>query len=346
MGDYKNEKIAIHHTPGSFSDRWIAYCEEKHIPYKVVNAYDSDIVKQVSDCTAFMWHYHHANYKDALFAKQLLYSLQIAGKKVFPDFNTTWHFDDKVGQKYLLEAIGAPLVPSYVFYDKETALQWIKTSSFPLVFKLRGGAGASNVSLIHSKATADSMVRKAFGKGFSQYNVLGNIKERYRQYKSGKGTILHVLKGFIRFFCPTNYSKMHGNEKGYAYFQDFIPNNTFDIRVIVIGDRAFSIKRLCRENDFRASGSGYLRYAFEEQCEDCVRIAFDVNERIHSQCIAYDFVFCDGKPLIVEVSYGFSMSAYDKCPGYWTKDLRWHKECFNPMGWQVENLLDGRQYII
>ena len=108
-------KIAIHHTPGTFSDRWISYCEEKGIPYKIVDAYSSDIVKQVEDCDAFMWHHHHANYKDALFAKQLLYSLQIAGKKVFPDFNTGWHFDDKVGQKYLLEAIGAPLVTSYVF---------------------------------------------------------------------------------------------------------------------------------------------------------------------------------------------------------------------------------------
>ena len=87
MVDYKSVKIAIHHSPGSFSERWIAYCEEKHIPYKIVNAYDSDIIKQVTDCTAFMWHHHHTNYKDALFAKQLLYSLQIAGKKVFPDFD-------------------------------------------------------------------------------------------------------------------------------------------------------------------------------------------------------------------------------------------------------------------
>lgn len=91
-------KIAIHHSPHSFSERWIEYCKEKNIPYKIVNAYDSDIVKKVEDCDAFMWHHHHANYKDTLFAKQLLYSLQTAGKKVFPDFHTGWHFDDKVGQ--------------------------------------------------------------------------------------------------------------------------------------------------------------------------------------------------------------------------------------------------------
>lgn len=48
-------KIAIHHRKGSFSERWIEYCTEKDIPFKIVNAYDSDIVKQVEDCDVFMW---------------------------------------------------------------------------------------------------------------------------------------------------------------------------------------------------------------------------------------------------------------------------------------------------
>ena len=101
-------KIGIHHTKGSFSDRWIDYCEEKNIPYKLVNCYANDIINQMEDCNALMWHFHNAGPKDFLFAKQLLYSLQSSGKVVFPDYNTMWHFDDKVGQKYLLEAIHAP----------------------------------------------------------------------------------------------------------------------------------------------------------------------------------------------------------------------------------------------
>ena len=80
-------KIAIHKS-GGFSERWIEYCEKNQIDYKIVNAYDSDIVEQVKDCDAFMWHHSHINYKDVLFAKQLLYSLEIAGKKVFPDWKT------------------------------------------------------------------------------------------------------------------------------------------------------------------------------------------------------------------------------------------------------------------
>lgn len=119
-------KIAIHKSSWGFSQDWIAYCQKKNIGYKVVNCYDSDIIDQLADCDALMWHHHHTIAKDALFAKQLLFSLQQAGKKVFPDFNTAWHFDDKLGQKYLLEAVGAPMASTWVFYEEQKALEWIQ----------------------------------------------------------------------------------------------------------------------------------------------------------------------------------------------------------------------------
>ena len=330
-------KIAIHHRPGSFSDRWIEYCKENNIPYKIVNAYDTDIVQQVDDCTAFMWHHTQCDYRDKLFAKQLIYSLEAMGLKVFPDFHTTWHFDDKVGQKYLLEAIGAPLVHSYVFYDKKEAVEWVNQTTFPKVFKLRGGAGSANVQLVPTKKDAIRLINRAFGKGFPQFNRRGNLKERIRKYKEGKDTLWGVCKGIGRLFIPTELAKMVGPEKGYVYFQDFIPNNTFDIRIIIVANKAFAIKRLTRKNDFRASGSGMIIYNKEEIDEQCVKIAFIVNEKIKSQSIAFDFVFdADNNPMIVEISYGFIKEVYDPCEGFWNKDLNWHEGPFDPYGWMVE----------
>lgn len=340
MEDYKNEKIAIHHVKGSFSERWIAYCKEKHIEYKIVNAYASNVVEQVSDCNAFMWHHHHANYKDVLFAKQLLYSLQIAGKKVFPDFNTTWFFDDKVGQKYLLEAIGAPVVPSYVFYDKESALKWLEATSFPKVFKLRGGAGAYNVRLVHGKRQGRRLVQKAFGNGFPAFDGRVQLREALRKYRTQNGSFIDVLKGVARLFRPTLYTRMHGREKGYVYFQDFIPGNNFDVRLIVIKDRAYGMQRMCRKNDFRASGSSDFVYAMID--EKTLRIAFDVAEKLSLQSVAFDFIYdLDKNPLIVEMSYGYGTKGSSKCRGYWTKDLQWHDGAFDPFGWQIENLING-----
>lgn len=93
-------KIAIHHTDsyGFFSGRWINYCINNNIEYKLVCAYDSNIVEQLKDCDAFMWHHSNYNFTDILFAKQLVASLETRGMKVFPNNNTAWHFDDNVGE--------------------------------------------------------------------------------------------------------------------------------------------------------------------------------------------------------------------------------------------------------
>src|SRR5690606_11926084 len=142
-----------------------------------------DIIRQLDDCSALFWHFHQANTKDLLVAQQILFALQHSGFIVFPDFNTGWHFDDKVAQKYLLEAIGAPMVPSHVFLDKKSALAWPSPATFPQVFKWRGGAGSANVQLIKDQNKAHKLIDIAFGKGFKQYDAWTNLQERWRLYK-------------------------------------------------------------------------------------------------------------------------------------------------------------------
>jgi len=337
-------KIAIHHRKGSFSDRWIACCEKKNIPYKIVNVFDSDIVRHLHDCDALMWHHHHAIYKDVIAAKKILFALEHAGIKVFPDFRTGWHFDDKVAQKYFLEAIDAPIVPSYVFYDRQDAINWARQTGYPKVFKLKGGAGAANVSLVRSEKEALRLIKKAFGKGFPQYNRFSALAERYRKFKEKQVPLIYVLKGFGRLFITPSFANQQPNERGYVYFQDFVPNNNYDLRVIVIGNKAFSIKRMVRKNDFRASGSGMIEFGKKSQDEECIRLAFEVNKRINAQSVAYDFIYgVDRKPLIVEICYGYVVELYNACPGYWDKDMSWHEGKFIPQEWMVDELLSGKQ---
>lgn len=331
-------KIAIHHREGSFSDGWIEYCDKKNITYKVVNCYDTDIIQQLKGCDALMWHHNHTTYMDVLAAKNILFSLEHVGIKVFPNFKSNWHFDDKMAEMYLLQAIGAPLVPSYLFYDKKTALTWIEKTNFPKVFKLKGGSGSRNVKLAKNKKEAIKLVKKSFGNGFSQFDRLGHLKERYRKYKLGKDTISGLLKGVYRIFAPTLFARMAGREKGYAYFQDFLPNNKFDIRLIVIGDKAYGMKRGVREGDFRASGSGDFIYNSIDS--EVIEIAFEVSRKLSFQAMAYDFIYDEeNKPLIVEISYGFGTKGSSMCPGYWDRDLNWHEGKFNPQAWMVEDLI-------
>src|SRR5699024_4395678 len=211
-----------------------------------------------------------------------------------------------IAQKYLLEAIDAPLVPSYVFYDKKEALAWINKTSFPKVFKLTRGSGAKNVSLVQKKSEAQKLIHTAFGKGFSQFNRFGNLKERIRKYKDGKSSIMGVVKGIGRLFIPTDFSKWQSNEKGYAYFQEFIENDGFDIRVVVIDNKAIALKRLVRENDFRASGSGKLVFDNEKIDKRYIKLAFDTAEKLNSQYLAIDLIHSlNDEVFIVELCYDF-----------------------------------------
>ncbi|WPR77824.1 hypothetical protein [Algoriphagus sp. NG3] len=335
--------IAIHHQKGSFSDRWIEYLENQNVSYKIVNCFDSDILNQLSDSDGLMWHWNHATPEAFLFARQLVFSVEAMGKRVYPNANTCWHYDDKVGQKYLLEGIGAPLVASWVFYTKKQALEWIEETGFPKVFKLRGGYGSNNVKLVNSKDEARSLATRAFSGGFSQMDKTALLKNRIWKFKQkpDKKTFLGILKGVGRQFSDSRMEKVFGKEKSYLYFQDFLPGNDFDTRLIIIGNRCFGIRRYNRKGDFRASGSGLIEYQPELFDMRAVAAAFEVVRKLKTQSLAFDFVFNQaGSPEIIEISYAFNVEVYDPCPGYWNEELKWVEEKVNLQYYIVQDFIE------
>lgn len=335
-------KLAIHERKKSFSDRWIEYCDKYSIPYKIVNCYDNDIIEQLSDCDGLMWHWDLTDYKAALFARQLTISLEKSGLKVFPNTNTAWHYDDKLGQKYLLEAIDAPSVPTHVFYTKSEALGWIESANFPLVFKLRGGAGALNVKLVKNTSQAKKLIRKAFSKGFSSRNRSEKLRSRIINLRKNTNSenLMTLIKSIFRIFIPTEVERFSPKQKGYIYFQDFISNNDFDNRVVVMRDKCYAVRRYNRENDFRASGSG--NWAFEKELFDlkAIRLALDVAKKLDTQSIAFDIIKDGEEFKIIEVSYCWSIGLTNLTIGYWDSDLIWHPEQVNYAKFHVQDLIN------
>jgi len=334
-------KIAIHHNVHSASERWIEYCEQNKIPFKLVDCTDSDIISQLKDCDGLMWHWGQGDYRHQLFARQLTYSLENVGIKVFPNSATCWHFDDKVGQKYLFESLNISLINSYVFYTKKEALKWLNSTTYPKVFKLRGGAGSTNVSLARNKRQGIKRVNTAFGKGFPAFSKLNVIKEKARKFNVKKDfkSILGLTKSIVRLIMPARKRSLLAREKGYVYFQDFIPYKEFDIRLIVIGNRCFGTRRFVRKNDFRASGSGSVDNSPEKINLEIVRKAFEIARLLKTQVIAFDFLEDEGKIKVVEISYGFPVLPSDGIPGYWDNELKWHDGLFKSQYWMIENFL-------
>ncbi|HEU4400588.1 MAG TPA: hypothetical protein VFT43_00650 [Candidatus Polarisedimenticolia bacterium] len=335
-------RLALHNREGGFSNRWRAYCEEHDIPYRLVDCLASDILGQLAAVDGLLWHWVHQDAREQLVARHVIMAAEAMGLVVFPSTPTCWHFDDKVAQKYLLEAVGAPLAPTRVFYERAAALAWIEGASFPQVFKLRKGAGSGNVRLVRNVREARALVDRAFAEGFQPVPAYHqDVRKRYRAARQ-RGDLLGAVKRMPRTLINIRQlNRELGRETGYVYFQDFIAGATFDTRVTVIGDRAFAFTRNVRPGDFRASGSGRISYDLERINMQCVQIAFEVARKIGSQSLAFDFVLLEGRtPLIVEVSYCYDPKAVYNCAGHWDRRLSWHEGHVWPQDAILADLLE------
>lgn len=334
-------KIGIQPTPIGFTNHWIKYCEDNKIPYKIIDCYRNDVIEQLEDCDAFMWNHDLLLSKDNILAKRILFAVEHSGKITFPKFEEGWHYDDKIAQKFLLESIKAPLVPSFLFTNLNKALEWSGQTNYPKVFKLKGGAGSSNVKLIKSKREAVKVINKSFKKGHKPVNKDYFFEEALRRYKQKEIGSISFLKSMVKYFLPVRKEFLQVKEQGYVYFQEFIPNNDNDYRIVVIDkNKAFGIKRYNRKDDFRASGSGKIEYLDESNCpKDCLKIAFDVAKKLNMDSIAYDFIYDkDKNPLIIEITFAFGSKA-SKASGYWDEDFKWHSEKIYMQQWMVENVM-------
>ena len=285
-----------------------------------------------------------------------------------------YHYDNKIAQKKLLESINAPLVPTHIFFSKEKAVKWSNSIKYPIVFKLSTGAGSTNVKLVHSQSETIKLINKSFDKGHSPLDRNSLFKDRIWHFKRDKNlkSIFGLFKGLVRLFVPTKFERLSGREKGYIYFQDFIPNNKYDIRIIIIGKkellykalikrnkieprplttnccvlnklllRRFALHRNIRKDDFRASGSGSIEYNKELFDPRCIEISFEISKKLNFSSMAYDYVFDDlNNPLLVEISYCFNKDVYYPCPGYWDEDLNWNKGTFKSQDFIITDIID------
>ncbi|HXW03688.1 MAG TPA: hypothetical protein VD833_00535 [Vicinamibacterales bacterium] len=321
--------IAIHPRAGSFSDRWRACCEERGLGVRIVDGYATDIIDQLKGCDALLWHFDHEEATDLLMARHVLTAAEYAGLSVFPDRHTAWHFDDKLAQKYVLEAVNAPLVPTWVFYEEDRGRAWLRRATLPCVRKLRRGAGSANVGLVRSGQEGQRYLGAMFGRGIRPVSgYFTDVGVRLTSTRTREQALAKLRRApeAIR----ARWRKRAGvqPERGYALFQEFEPGNQFDTRVTVVGDRAWGFIRLVRKNDFRASGSRNIDFDRGRVDPECVRIAFAVNEALRSQSTAFDFVHApDGRPLIVEMSYGYNPAVVAQVPGQWDRNLSWHAGC-------------------
>jgi glutathione synthase/RimK-type ligase-like ATP-grasp enzyme len=265
------------------------------------------------------------------------------GKFVFPNYNTCWHFNDKIAQKYLLDSINAPIPNTHIYYDYESAVEWVEKANYPIVFKLKSGAGAKNVKLVRGKKDARRLCNKAFNGGMSSITEYFSDYQtkifKTRAKKNYFEKLLRAPKVILNLFRLKNQLP---KEKGYILFQEYLPNNSYDTRITIIGNRAFSFIRHNRNNDFRASGSGNIDYDQRKIDLNAVKIAFEISKLIGSQSMAFDLLYDQENQIkIIEISYGFNRNVILNCPGYWDISLNWIGGNFHPEHLIIEDAISS-----
>lgn len=299
--------------PGSdaSSPRWARLLIEAGLRVKWVDVRRSDILDQLRDCRGFMWRWAHFSGMGRV-ARRLLPVIERELKiPVYPDQNTCWHYDDKIAQCYLLRALDVPMPRTWVWYDREQARAWAQEIKYPLVLKLASGAGSMNVKLIRSVPDAHLWIERLFA-----HQVHNLEEEPFRLLGFGR-SFRHAASTIVRRRPTLLWDTGYEPQSGYVLFQEFLPNNGWDTRVTVIGNRAFAFRRFNRPGDFRASGSGLIDHNPDSIDQRFVRLAFTVTKRLRSQSCAIDGLYRGSERVVGEVSYTYVSSAVHDCPGHW-----------------------------
>ena len=187
------------------------------------------------------------------------------GKACYPSAEQTLLYENKCLEAYISDVCDLPFAKTHISHSQEDALALVESMRYPLVSKVNHSSGSMGVELVRTPQKARRIVRKAFARN---------------------GRSIHVP--WLR-------------QKNYVYFQEFVPNDGYDIRVILAGNRAFGYYRKVLGGDFRASGMDKV----EKRAlpEDAIRTAWKARQCLPGPHLVVDMVRgLDGRSVIIEFS--------------------------------------------
>lgn len=327
-----------------YGEAWARCLEARGVEVRWVDLTAGDALAQVAGADGVMCRYGHLP-EDTLVAPRVLAAIEhVLGVPVFPEHRDGWHYDDKLSQYFLLHGAGFPMPRTWVFWDMASAHRWATEASYPVIFKLSAGSSGLNVHLVHSAAEAEGLIARMFGPGIAGGMVdepPGATPAPRSALRRAAGRGRRALREFLgRAVTPPSPPPRRWRlERGYAYFQEWVPDNAYDTRIYVIGDRAWGYRRYPQPGDFRASRAGGPRdYEPAKIDPRMLELAFAISRRLAFRCMAYDMMLLRGEPVVLELSYTFGFLSHN-CPGHWTPALDWIPGQTWPYEAQVEDFV-------
>ena len=282
----KSYFLGGYYRPTSSFLSYLRFCRNNDISYEIYNIYQSDWLKKAESLDVIFWHVQ-SNPCDLSIARHRIYILDVLLKKhCFPSFHEIWQYEDKMKSNDLFDIFDIPHVNSFVSYDFVEALNYVDTVKYPLIAKTKTGASSSGVIKITDKENAKKYVHQAFS-------------------KAGRKSIFPYYR-----------------DKNYVLFQEFVPDAEYDLRIMLVGNKAFGYYRYPKKGGFKASGSGiYQKKAIPDEA---LLIAIKTRDRLGLRLSGVDMLYsiARDKYLVIEASLFNQIDSpaqleLDGVPGYY-----------------------------
>ncbi len=189
-----------------------------------------------------------------LYDERLMILVKEMGFKCFPTLDEILIYENKRYLSYWLKANKIPHPETNVFYFLEEAIEFLKSTNYPVVGKVNIGASGSGVKILYNKNETLDYVKQSFYSKGSPRRWGPNL-DKGNWLKRGLHYVLHP--GDIEKKISKYRTIRADKQKGFVLLQEYIPHD-FEWRIVVIGDSYFAHKKL--KIGEKASGSLLKKY--------------------------------------------------------------------------------------
>ncbi len=241
-----------------------------------INAFLFDIdtanwLNNLKQADAYLWHADAKDENYRIIHDRIYFIENILKKKVFPDMNMYFAYNDKIKQNDIFKFYDISTPKTYITYNKDTALSIADKIKYPFVVKNAHGYGGYHVYKIENKKKAKEMIDKIFSsRGFTKNNI------------------------------PI---------KNYFLAQEFLQIEK-DLRVIIIGNKVACAYWREIKKDWKANIEQGAEPNFENIPKKALNLALSFHKKMKFHWMAYDiFVLKNGEVKIVEFACNFGVKA-------------------------------------
>lgn len=186
-------------------------------------------------------------------------------KATFPAFAHALLYENKRLESYIASIHGVGFARTFISHTRDEALTLLGGLPYPVVSKMVPASASVGIELVRSRRQARAIIERAFS-------------------ASGRKTQFPYAR-----------------QKNFIYFQEFIPNDGYDIRAIVVGNWVLGYYRKVLPGDFRASGMNLVEKRALPKA--AMVLALQLNNIVNSPMLVVDMLRgVDGRFHIIEYS--------------------------------------------